>query len=135
RRPGRRPARPARRPGCRPARHQTALDEEHARTRDLVEAHRAELAARDDALAAAHAEHAAELERLRRDAATTADDARARHHAALEQQRAELTAAAHQQAAEHAGQLAALHRQLGAADHEIRELRARLAAAPKDRSD
>jgi hypothetical protein len=56
----------------------TALDEERARSRGLVEDHHTELAARDTALTARRTEHQAELDRIRRDAADAADAGRGR---------------------------------------------------------
>jgi chromosome segregation ATPase len=108
----------------------TALEEERARSRGLVEDHRTELAARDAALAALRTEHQAELDRLRRDAADAQHQAAAEHAEIVDRLRAELAAAAERRATEHARQLAELHRQLGAADHQIEALRARLTTNP-----
>jgi hypothetical protein len=105
----------------------TALEEERARRRGLVEDHRTELAARDAALAARRTEHEAELDRIRRDTSNAQQRAAAEHAEIVDRLRAELTAAAERRATEHTGQLAELHRQLGAGDHELEVLRARLA--------
>ncbi|MEK6443748.1 hypothetical protein [Pseudonocardia sp. T1-2H] len=104
----------------------TALEEERAQRRSLVEDHRTELAARDAALAALRTEHQAELDRIRRDTADARQRAAAEHAEIIDRLRAELAAAAERRATEHAGQLAELHRQLGAADHQIQALRTRL---------
>jgi chromosome segregation ATPase len=104
----------------------TALEEERAQRRSLVEDHRTELAARDAALAARRTEHQAELDRIRRNTSYARHQAAAEHAEIVGRLRADLSAAAERRATEHTRQLAELHRQLGAAEHEIEVLRARL---------
>jgi hypothetical protein len=101
--------------------------------RDQIASLTATLHARDIALdeeRAQRAEHEAELDRIRRDAADALHQVAAEHAEIVDGLRAELSAAAERRATEHAGQLAELHRQLGAADHEIEVLRTRLTTIP-----
>jgi hypothetical protein len=113
----------------------SALEEERAQRRSLVEEHRVERAARDKAMAVLRTEHQAELDRIHRDPADARDQSRAEHAAALERLRLDVAAAAERRDTEHARQLAELHRQLGAADHEIEFLRARLTTSSPTADD
>jgi hypothetical protein len=108
----------------------TALAEERAHRRSLVEDHRTELAARDAALAALRTDHQAELDRIRRDTADARHQATAEHAETLRGLRADLSTAAERRDTEHARQLAELHRQLGARPITSSRSSARLAVVP-----
>ncbi|GAA4554810.1 hypothetical protein [Pseudonocardia xishanensis] len=108
---------------------ENTLADERTRTRDLLDAHRTELADRDTAAAAQRAEHEAALRRLQDEAAVAAEAAAQRREADLEALRTEHAATREQLIADHAAQLADLHRRLGATDHELELLRRQLSEA------